>query len=140
MIDENVYTIDLKYKDQNTKIVFGSATSTDKVKKMRIHIFKSGIKLNSGVTPGLQGAKFAIKLYSAVQKALAEGYTYEEIWDGVDEYGNSVAVDNSRVAQAQVIAPTYETLETDENGNAYSSETLPYGKYIRKGNLYTTGF
>lgn len=136
MIDKKVYTIELKYKDQNTEIIFGTADSTDKVKEMRIHIFKSGMKVNSGKVNGLQGARFAIKLNSAVQRALEEGYTYEEIWDGVDEYGNQVEVNASRVAQAQVIAPTYEVLETDENGDAYTTNPLPYGTFVGK-EIYT---
>ena len=41
LIDKKTYTVDLKYKDQYTKIITGNANSTDKVKEMRIHIFKS---------------------------------------------------------------------------------------------------
>ena len=136
MIDETIYTINLQYKDQNTEVIFGTADSTDKVKEMKIHIFKSGMKVNSGMVNGLQGAKFAIKLNSAVQRALDEGYSYEEIWDGVDEYGNQVEVNSHRVAQAQIIAPTYEILETDEDGNAYSTNPLPYGTFVGK-EIYT---
>ena len=132
LIDKKTYKVDLKYKDQYTKIITGNANSTDKVKEMRIHIFKSGIKVNSGETPGLAGAIFTIKLNSAVQRAYDKGYTYAEVWGGIDEYGNAVTVDSKRVAEAQVIAPTYETIETDENGDAYTQNVLPYGKYIVK--------
>ena len=132
LIDKKTYTVDLKYKDQYTKIITGNANSTDKVKEMRIHIFKSGIKVNSGETPGLEGAIFTIKLNSAVQRAYDKGYTYAEVWGGIDEYGNAVTVDSKRVAEAQVIAPTYEAIETDENGDAYTQNVLPYGKYIVK--------
>ena len=132
LIDKKTYTVDLKYKDQYTKIITGNANSTDKVKEMRIHIFKSGIKVNSGETPGLEGAVFTIKLNSAVQRAYDKGYTYAEVWGGIDEYGNAVTVDSKRVAEAQVIAPTYEAIETDENGDAYTQNVLPYGKYIVK--------
>ena len=132
LIDKKTYTVDLKYKDQYTKIITGNANSTDKVKEMRIHIFKSGIKVNSGETPGLEGAVFTIKLNSAVQRAYDKGYTYAEVWGGIDEYGNAVTVDSKRVAEAQVIAPTYESIETDENGDAYTQKVLPYGKYIVK--------
>lgn len=131
MIDKKEYEVNLTYKDQYTKVITGNAQSTDKVKEMRIHLFKSGIKVNSGKTPGLAGAVFTIKLNSSVEKAYAQGYNYEEVWGGIDEFGNKVEVDSKRVAEAQVIAPTYETLETDENGDAYSG-LLPYGTYIAK--------
>ena len=132
LIDKKTYKVDLKYKDQYTKIITGNANSTDKVKEMRIHIFKSGIKVNSGETPGLAGAIFTIKLNSTVQRAYDKGYTYAEVWGGIDEYGNAVTVDSKRVAEAQVIAPTYEAIETDENGDAYTQNVLPYGTFIVK--------
>ncbi len=132
LIDKKEYEVNLKYKDQYTKIITGNANSTDKVKEMRIHIFKSGIDVNSGETPGLAGAVFTIKLNSAVQRAYDKGYTYAEVWSGIDEYGNAVTVDSKRVAEAQVIAPTYEAIETDENGDAYTQNVLPYGTFIVK--------
>ena len=131
LIDQKEYEVNLSYKDQYTKVITGNAKSTDKVKEMRVHIFKSGIKINSGETPGLAGSTFTIKLNSSVQKAYAQGYTYEEVWGGIDEFGNKVQVDSKRVAEAQKIAPTYEAIETDENGNAYTG-LLPYGTYIVK--------
>ena len=132
MIDETIYEVNLTYKDQYTKIVTGSVTSKDKVKKMQVHIFKSGIKENSGLVPGLQGAEFTIKLYNQVEDALNQGYTYEEIWNGLNEYGEKVVVDENRVNEAQKIAPTVETITTDENGDAYTKNKLPYGKYWTK--------
>ena len=132
MIDETIYEVNLTYKDQYTKIVTGSVTSKDKVKKMQVHIFKSGIKENSGLVPGLQGAEFTIKLYNQVEDALNQGYTYEEIWNGLNEYGEKVIVDENRVNEAQKIAPTVETITTDENGDAYTKNKLPYGKYWTK--------
>ena len=132
LIDKKEYEVNLKYKDQYTKIITGNANSTDKVKEMRIHIFKSGIDVNSGKTPGLAGVVFTIKLNSAVQRAYDQGYTYEEVWGGIDEFGNTVTVDSERVAEAQVIAPTYESIETDENGDAYTQNVLPYGTFIVK--------
>ncbi len=132
LIDKKEYEVNLKYKDQYTKIITGNANSTDKVKEMRVHIFKSGIDVNSGKTPGLAGAIFTIKLNSAVQRAYDKGYTYAEVWGGIDEYGNAVTVDSKRVAEAQVIAPTYEAIETDENGDAYTQNVLPYGTFIVK--------
>ena len=87
---------------------------------------------NSGETPGLAGAEFTIKLNSAVEKALDAGYSYEEIWNGIDENGNKVKVDAKRVAQAQKIAPTYEDLITDKDVKAYTQKKQQYGKYIVK--------
>lgn len=132
MIDKTVYEINLKYKDQNTNIITQSVTSIDKVKQMKVHIYKSGIKENSGLVPGLPGAEFTIKLCADIEKAYEKGYTYSEIWNGIDELGNLVEVDPNRVKEAEEIASTYEILITDENGNAYTKNKLPYGKYIIK--------
>ena len=132
LLDKTEYSINLEYKDQYTKVITNTTTSNELVKKMGVHIFKSGIKENSGETPGLAGAEFTIKLNSAVEKALDAGYSYEEIWNGIDENGNKVKVDAKRVAQAQKIAPTYDVLIIDKDGNAYTQKNLPYGKYIVK--------
>ena len=132
MLDKNTYNVELKYKDQYTKVITDTKTSLENVKKMGVHIFKSGIKENSGETPGLEGAEFTIKLNSAVERSYAQGYTYAEVWNGIDENGNQVKVDSKRVAEAQVIAPSYETIKTDKDGNAYTQKNLPYGKYIVK--------
>ncbi len=132
LLDKTEYSINLEYKDQYTKVITNTTTSNELVKKMGVHIFKSGIKENSGETPGLAGAEFTIKLNSAVEKALDAGYSYEKIWNGIDENGNKVKVDAKRVAQAQKIAPTYDVLITDKDGNAYTQKNLPYGKYIVK--------
>ena len=132
MIDKTEYEVNLTYKDQHTKVITGQTTSKEKVKSMQVHIYKSGIKENSGLVPGLQGAEFTMKLYSDVEKALDAGYSYAEIWNGLDEYGNSVKVDSKRVAEAQKIAPSYESIVTDENGDAYTQNKLPYGKYLVK--------
>ena len=132
MLDTKEYEVNLTYKDQYEEIISNTTTSYEKVKEMGLHIFKSGIKENSGVTPGLAGAEFTIKLNSAVEKAYEQGYTYAEVWNGIDESGNQVEVDSKRVAEAQVIAPTIETIITDENGDAYTQNKLPYGKYIVK--------
>ena len=132
MLDTKEYEVNLVYKDQYTKVISNTTTSLENVKKMGVHIFKSGIKENSGETPGLEGAEFTIKLNSAVEKAYEKGYTYAEVWNGIDEDGNQVSVDAKRVAEAQVIAPTYEIIKTDSDGNAYTENNLPYGKYIVK--------
>lgn len=57
---------------------------------------------------------------SAVERAYSQGYTYAEVWNDIDENGNKVNVDSNRAAQAQVIAPTYEVIKTDKDGNAYT--------------------
>lgn len=132
LLDTKEHEVNLLYKDQNTKVISNTTISLEKVKEMGVHIFKSGIKVNSGETPGLEGAEFTIKLNSAVEKAYEQGYTYAEVWNGIDENGNKVNVDSNRVAQAQVIAPTYEVIRTDSNGNAYTKNKLPYGKFIVK--------
>ena len=132
MLDKNTYNVELKYKDQYTKVITDTKTSLENVKKMGVHIFKSGIKTNSGETPGLEGAEFTIKLNSAVEKAYSQGYTYAEVWNGIDENGNQVKVDSKRVQSAQAIAPSYAVIVTDKDGNAYTQNNLPYGKYIVK--------
>lgn len=132
LIDTKEYEVNLVYKDQNTKVISNTTTSLEKVKEMGVHVFKSGIKTNSGETPGLEGAEFTIKLNSAVEKAYEQGYTYAEVWNGIDENGNKVNVNSQRVSEAQVIAPTYEVIKTDKDGNAYTQKNLPYGKFIVK--------
>lgn len=139
LMDKNSYEVTLKYKDQKTKVVTESVVSQDDVKKMQVHIFKSGIKGESGLVKGIQGAEFTIKLLSDVEKAKEAGYTYAEIWSGINEDGNKVDVDSNRASKAQLIAPTYQTIQTDENGNAYSKE-LPYGKYIAKETITPQDF
>ena len=112
MLDKNTYNVELKYKDQYTKVITDTKTSLENVKKMGVHIFKSGIKENSGETPGLEGAEFTIKLNSTVERAYAQGYSYEEVWNGIDENGNQVKVDSKRVKLAQAtIQTTIKTLK-----------------------------
>ena len=130
LLDTQEYVVDLR--DSNESLVIKNITSNEKVKKMQIHIFKSGIDKQSGVVQGLEGAEFTIKLESEVQEAYNKGYTYAEVWSGIDENGNKVTVDENRVAEAQKIAPSYAVMTTDSEGNAYSEEKLPYGKYIGK--------
>ena len=132
-IDNTKYPVSLTYKDQNTKVITNKTTSNEQVKKMGVHIFKSGINIQSGLVQGLEGAEFSIKLNSAVEKAYSQGYSYAEVWSGLDENGNKVSVDANRVSQAQLIAPTYEIITTNSEGNAYTQNKLPYGKYIVKG-------
>lgn len=113
LLDPEEYIVDLKDKDSNTTIVTKSVTSKDDVKKMQIHIFKSGIDQQSGVVQGLEGAEFTIKLANDVEKAYDKGYSYAEIWNGIDEYGNQIDVDKNRVSEAQKIAPNYAVMTTD---------------------------
>lgn len=131
-VDNTEYSVILAYKDQNTKVITNKTTSNEQVKKMGVHIFKSGINIQSGLVQGLEGAEFSIKLNSAVEKAYSQGYSYAEVWGGLDENENKVSVNANRVLQAQAIAPTYEIITTDSDGNAYTQNKLPYGKYIVK--------
>ena len=132
LLDTKEYIVELKYKDQKTAIISQTVTSNEVVKKMQVHIFKSGIKEQSGQVQGVEGVEFTIKLNSDVEEAYSQGYTYAEVWNGIDENGNIVSVDAQRVAEAQKIAPTYETIVTDSNGDAYTENGLPYGKFIGK--------
>ncbi len=139
-IDNTEYPVTLSYKDQNTEVITNKTTSNEQVKKMGLHIFKSGINVQSGLVQGLEGAEFSIKLNSAVEKAYSQGYSYAEVWGGIDEAGNKVNVNEDRVSQAQTIAPTYEIITTDSEGNAYTQSKLPYGKYIVKETKTPTDF
>ena len=64
LLDSNTYNVSLLYKDQNSKVVTGSIISKDKVKKRQVNIFKSGIKILSGVVPGIHMKKFGEALIS----------------------------------------------------------------------------
>ena len=132
LIDTKEYKIELKYQGQNVKIVTQTVTSNEVVKKQNIHIFKSGIKEHSGEVNGLEGAEFSFKLEREVNQALNKGYSYDEIWEGITETGDKTNVNNKRVQEAQKIAPTYEKITTDNEGNAYTKKGLPYGKYLGK--------
>lgn len=104
---------------------------SEKVKKMKVHIFKTGTE-ESGQMPGLEGAEFTMKLESDVQAAYDAGYTYAEVWKGIDENGNPQSgISSARIAAAQAIAPDMAVVTTDENGDAYT-EGLPYGTYLGK--------
>lgn len=60
LLDNTEYEVTLEYKDQYTKVIANKTTSNELVKKMGVHIFKSGIKVNSGETPGLEGAELSV--------------------------------------------------------------------------------
>ncbi len=140
LLDTKEYDASVLYKDQKTNVVVNKITSNENVKKMQLHIFKSGIKVNSGLVQGIEGAEFTIKLNSDVENALAKGYTYAEIWNGLDEDGNKINVDAKRVKETQEIAPSYESITTDNEGNAYTQNKLPFGKYIVKETKTPTDF
>lgn len=140
LIDSKEHQINLEYQNQNSKIISKTVISYEKVKKMQVHIFKSGNSANSGLVAGIEDAEFTIKLESDIEKAYSLGYSYEEIWNGIDKNGKVVNVDNARVEQAQKIAPTYEKITTDKDGNAYTKSKLPYGKYIVKETIIPKDF
>lgn len=148
-IDETEHFVTLSYKDQNTALIIDSSTvSVDLVKSMKVKIFKAGTDGSPGQVQGLPGAEFTIKLKSDYDKAIAAGYTYEEIWAyqdnetwyGIDQYGNrNITVSQERAAAAQQIAPNYDKITTNESGVAVS-KFLPYGKYIAKETLTPKDF
>lgn len=151
-LDETVHNVTLSYINSTTSVVIDDDTfSTDTVKSMKVKIFKSGSDGTAGVMPGLEGAEFTIKLYSDYQDAVSQGYTEQEIWahksdDGSwvynDNEGKSTIVDSARAEKANEIAPNYDVITTDANGNAVSNY-LPYGRYIGKETYtpvdYTSG-
>lgn len=151
-IDDTTHNITLSYKNQTTKVVIDDSTfSTDTVKSMKVKIFKAGSDGTAGVMPGVEGAEFSIKLYADYENAIAQGYTEQEIWahnndDGtwsyIDNEGKVTEVNSSRAKQANDIAPNYDVITTDANGNAVS-DYLPFGRYIAKETYtpidYTSG-
>ena len=101
---------------------------SEKVKKMKLHIHKTG----GDGDVALANAEFSIKLKSEVQEALDAGYTYAEIWKGIDQKGRPQSgVSSARIAAAQVIAPDYDVVTTNDNGDAYT-EALAFGTYVGK--------
>ncbi|MBQ9298819.1 MAG: hypothetical protein IJ223_07365 [Clostridia bacterium] len=127
LLDNEEYVVNLKHH-YFERGISNFIISAENVKKMGVHIFKSGIKENTGVTPGLEGVEFTIKLYSDVEKALEQGYSYEEIWEAEEDIG----LRSNESREKEIIAPTYEIITTDSEGNAYTENKLPYGKYIVK--------
>ena len=136
--DTNGYDITLSYKDQTTPNIINDDTiSTDMIKSMKVNIYKTGTKGDAVVLDGVEGAEFTIKLKADYENALAQGYTYNEIWATKNDNGKwqvngkTVNVSDERVAQALKIAPNYDVIISDKEGNAVSTY-LPYGWYICK--------
>lgn len=136
--DTNRYDVTLSYKDQTTPIIINNTTkSIDVLKSMKVNIYKTGTNGDAVVLDGVEGAEFTIKLKADYENALAQGYTYNEIWATKNDNGkwevNGKAVDVSdvRVAQALKIAPNYDVITTDAEGNAVSTY-LPFSWYICK--------
>jgi len=134
-LDPTIYNIEFVYKDKDTKVININQTVYEDVVKCAADIFK----VETGKTIGLPGAEFAIKNANHIQKAVNAGYTYEEIWNGIDKNGNKVNVDATRVAKANEIAPTYDTIVTGEDGHAVSKK-LPYGNYKIKETKAPTNY
>ena len=98
------YVAQITKEYQGAKLQFGNDANqmvvTEKVKKQKIQIFKSGYRNGmSEVVKGLQGAEFTFKLKSEV---------------------DHVGWDNATV---------YDTITTGEDGWAITKE-LPYGEYL----------
>lgn len=118
---------------------FNLPTVPEQVKKMPVHIFKAGTD-ESGPMVGIAGAEFTFKLESQVQAAYDAGYTYAEVWNGLNEYGvPQEGVSADRIKAAQAIAPDMDVITTNANGDAYSKD-LPYGTYIGKETKTPTDF
>lgn len=98
------YVAQITKEDQGAKLQFGNDANqmvvTEKVKKQKIQIFKSGYRNGmSEVVKGLQGAEFAFKLKSEV---------------------DHVGWDNATV---------YDVVTTNEDGLA-TTKYLPFGEYL----------
>lgn len=136
--DTNRYDVTLSYKDQTTPIIINNTTkSIDVLKSMKVNIYKTGTNGDAVVLDGVEGAEFTIKLKADYENALAQGYTYNEIWATKNDNGKwevngkVVNVSDARVEQALKIAPNYDIITTDAEGNAVSTY-LPFSWYICK--------
>lgn len=100
-VDNNVYLTKIVQNGEIASIIAGNTPIvSDKVKKQRIQLFKSGEREGiTGVVKGLQGAEFTWKLKTEV---------------------DNVGWDNAK---------TYAVITTNENGRAIT-DYLPYGKYL----------
>ena len=100
-VDNGVFMTQINQRGDSAFVYAGNTPIvSDKVKKQRIQLFKSGEREGiSGVVNGLQGAEFTWKLKSEV---------------------DNVGWDNAK---------TYAVITTDENGRAIT-DYLPYGKYL----------
>lgn len=103
-VEDATYVAQITKEYQDAKLQFGNDANqmvvTEKVKKQKIQIFKSGYRNGmSEVVKGLQGAEFTFKLKSEV---------------------DHVGWDNATV---------YDTITTDESGWAITKD-LPYGEYL----------
>lgn len=100
-VDNGVFMTQINQHGDSASVVAGNTPIvSDKVKKQRIQLFKSGEREGiSGVVKGLQGAEFTWKLKTEV---------------------DNVGWDNAK---------TYAVITTNENGRAVT-DYLPYGKYL----------
>lgn len=141
-IDETQYPVSLVYENQNASVVVNDDTfSVDQIKSMKVKIFKAGSDGTAGQMPPVENAQFTIKLYADYQNALSQGYTEQEIWAQKNDNGNwvyynnkgdMITVDSAKAEQANDIAPNYDVITTNANGEAVSTYYLPFGKYITK--------
>lgn len=103
-VEDGIFVTQINKEYKGAKLQFGNDANqmvvTEKVKKQKIQIFKSGYRNGmSEVVKGLQGAEFTFKLKSEV---------------------DHVGWDNATV---------YDTITTDESGWAITKD-LPYGEYL----------
>lgn len=101
LVDNGVFMTKITQHGDSASVVAGNTPIvSDKVKKQRIQLFKSGEREGiSGVVKGLQGAEFTWNLKTEV---------------------DNVGWDNAK---------TYAVITTNENGRAVT-DYLPYGKYL----------
>lgn len=101
LVDNGVFMTKITQHGDSASVVAGNTPIvSDKVKKQRIQLFKSGEREGiSGVVKGLQGAEFTWKLKTEV---------------------DNVGWNNAK---------TYAVITTNENGRAVT-DYLPYGKYL----------
>lgn len=100
-VDNGVFMTQINQRGDSAFVYAGNTPIvSDKVKKQRIQLFKSGEREGiSGVVKGLQGAEFTWKLKTEV---------------------DNVGWNNAK---------TYAVITTNENGRAVT-DYLPYGKYL----------
>lgn len=127
-IDPTEYSVNLVYKDQNTKVITNSTTSLEKVIEGRLHITKLASDGSAGLTSTLEGAQFTIKLKSEVDKVG---------WDAATTY-DVITTDSKGEATSKYLPyGTYivkETYTPDEyySGNDFTIQIQTEDQYIER--------
>lgn len=107
-LDVTEYDVSLVYAGQDEELTTAETTVFEKIMKQAFTINKVGKVPNVGnTTKPLRDVQFQVKLESDIQRLVESGKTLDE---------------------AKELAPLYDTLTTNKDGNATSVE-LPYGTY-----------